>query len=110
MQLNLPDLSEKGKLFDFSRSAPSVIEEKILHSKWKYHFAQQSIVWYLIRYYAAKVSTGGLPGVSAQVDQPGDPLLIDLNKRVEDGVSVLLFSDTVAVFFAVEESGGHPVL
>jgi transposase InsO family protein len=42
---------------------PQPIEEKILHLRKTYHFGAEKISWYLDRYHAIKVSSGGVQGV-----------------------------------------------
>ncbi len=37
-----------------------VVEEKILYLRTNYHFGQQKIAWYLLRYHDIKVSPGGV--------------------------------------------------
>jgi hypothetical protein len=39
------------------------IEEKVLYLRKTYHFGQQRIAWYLMRYHNIKVSPGGVRGV-----------------------------------------------
>jgi transposase-like protein len=42
---------------------PQPIEEKILHLRKTFHFGAEKISWYLNRYHAVKVSSGGVHGV-----------------------------------------------
>ena len=51
---------KRGPRCNLVRRVPIAIEEKILHLRGKYHFGPQRIVWYLMRYHATKVSTGGV--------------------------------------------------
>jgi transposase InsO family protein len=51
---------KRGPRCNLARRVPIAIEEKILHLRGKYHFGPQRIVWYLMRYHATRVSTGGV--------------------------------------------------
>ena len=60
---NLGLISNKPCPQNLKLRIPREIEEKILYLRRTYHFGQQRIAWYLIRYHGIKVSPGGVRNV-----------------------------------------------